>query len=70
MSNKKVTIMIMYLRYLPFFFYGNIGVSLMLMTLVALHRFFGVFYSDLLNRFFNRVGTLQFKRSFLKFHMK
>ena len=43
-------------RYTPFFFFGNIGVSLMIMTLVAVHRFFGIFYSHLLSKCFNKVS--------------
>lgn len=41
-------------KYTPFFFFGNIGVSLMIMTLVAVHRFFGIFYSHLLSKCFNK----------------
>ena len=45
-------------RYFPFFFYGNMGVSLFTMAAIAIHRFFGIFYSHLLEKVFNKVGYL------------
>ena len=41
-------------QYYPFFLFGNIGVSVMIMMLIALQRVFGVFYGHSLNIYFNR----------------
>ena len=48
-------IYLFFYRYYPFFFFGNIGVSLLIMALIAIHRLFGVFYGHLLDRVFNQV---------------
>jgi hypothetical protein len=45
-------------KYYPFFFYGNLGVSVLVMALIAIHRVFGVFYGHLLDRVFNQVTIL------------
>jgi len=45
-------------KYYPFFFFGNIGVSVLIMALIAIHRLFGVFYGHLLDRVFNQVTVL------------
>merc|ERR1712142_17645 len=45
-------------KYHPFFFFGNIGVSMAVMTLISVHRLFGVFYGHLLDRVFNQVSIL------------
>ena len=42
-------------QYYPFFLFGNIGVSVHIMMLIALQRVFGVFYGHLLDVYFNRV---------------
>jgi len=42
-------------KYFPFFFYGNLGVSIYIMALVALHRVFGVFRGPSLNKYFNKM---------------
>jgi len=45
-------------KYYPFFFFGNIGVSVWTMMLIAMHRVFGVFYGHLLEKVFNQVSVL------------
>lgn len=45
-------------KYYPFFFFGNVGVSLLIMSLIALHRLFGVFYGHLLDKVFTQVSVL------------
>ena len=42
-------------QYYPFFLFGNIGVSVQIMMLIALQRVFGVFYGHSLEIYFNRV---------------
>ena len=44
--------------YIPFFYYGNIGVSLFIMTLIAVHRVLGVFYGHIINKYFTKVISL------------
>ena len=41
-------------HYYPFFLFGNIGVSLYIMVLIALQRLYGVFYGHLLPHVFNK----------------
>ena len=41
-------------QYFPFFMFGNIGVSIWIMVLIALQRVFGVFRGHLLERVFSR----------------
>ena len=43
-------------HYFPFILFVNIGVSLYIMVLIALQRFFGVFYSHI--NFFNRTNMI------------
>ena len=45
-------------QYFPFFLFGNIGVSLYIMVLIALQRLFGVFYGHLLDKYFNSISVL------------
>ncbi|XP_023343199.1 protein trapped in endoderm-1 [Eurytemora carolleeae] len=40
-------------RYFPFFFYGNLGVSIYIMSIIAIYRVFGVFNGHVLNTVFN-----------------
>jgi len=44
--------------YIPFFYYGNIGVSLFIMTLIAVHRVLGVFYGHIINKYFTKMFVL------------
>ena len=41
-------------HYYPLFFFGNVGVSVLIMMLIAIQRLFGVFYGHLLDIYFNR----------------